>query len=96
MKIENPIQNTSFTPSVIAPSSDGGAAYITDFANVLEQARAVEPPAIRLTRNGDTLIGIVREEARSKGINLTGTQEYKLALSLAAHNGISNPNQIGT
>ena len=100
MKIENPIQNTSITPSVSAPSSDGGAASSstssTDFANVLEQARAAEPPATRLTRNGDTLIGIVREEARSKGINLTGTQEYKLALSLAAHNGIANPNQIGT
>ena len=100
MKIENPIQNTSITPSVSVPSSDGGTASSstssTDFANVLEQARATEPSATRLTRNGDTLIGIVREEARSKGINLTGTQEYKLALSLATHNGISNPNQIGT
>ena len=84
MKIENPIQNTSITPSVSAPSSDGGAASSstssTDFANVLEQARAAEPPATRLTRNGDTLIGIVREEARSKRINLTGTQGYKVAL----------------
>jgi hypothetical protein len=97
MKIDNPIQNTSFTPS--APTESGNTSNGStgaDFANVLEQAKSADIPPTRVTRNGDTLIGIVREEARAKGINLTGSQEYKLALSLAAHNGIANPNQIGT
>jgi hypothetical protein len=97
MKIDNPIQNTSFTPP--APTESGNASKGStgaDFANVLEQAKSADIPPTRVTRNGDTLIGIVREEARAKGINLTGSQEYKLALSLAAHNGIANPNQIGT
>jgi len=100
MNIDNPIQNTSFTPSASSTQGDSGNASTvatgTDFAKVLEKAKAADIPATRLTRNGDTLIGIVREEARAKGINLTGSQEYKLALSLASHNGISNPNQIGT
>ena len=100
MKIDNPIQNTSFTPAVQgtsventqAPISSGG----TPFAHMLEQAKAPETPATRVTKSGDTLIGIVREEAKSKGITLTGPQEYRLALSLASQNGIANPNQINT
>jgi len=100
MKIDNPIHNASFTPSVPAITSENEATSASssgaDFANVLEQAKTAEASATRLTRNGDTLTGIVRDEARAKGIVLTGSQEYKLALSLAAHNGIANPNRIGT
>jgi hypothetical protein len=66
------------------------------FANVLEQTKQAALPTTRLTKSGDTLIGIVRDEAKAKGINLSGSQEYRLAMSLAAHNGISNPNQIAT
>ena len=36
------------------------------------------------------------DEAKAKGITLSGSQEYRLAMSLAAHNGITNPNQIAT
>jgi hypothetical protein len=100
MKIDNAIQNTSFTPSVPATSSENTTpssnASEADFANVLEQTKQAALPATRLTKSGDTLIGIVRDEAKAKGINLSGPQEYRLAMSLAAHNGISNPNQIAT
>ena len=100
MKIDNAIQNTSFTPSVPATTSENSpASSLTsgaDFANVLEKTKLVEQPAIRTTKSGDTLIGIVRDEAKAKGINLSGSQEYRLAMSLAVHNGISNPNQIAT
>ena len=100
MKIDNPIQNTSFTPAVQGTSVENTPAPIssvgTPFANVLEQAKATETPASRVTKSGDTLTGIVREEAKSRGITLTGSQEYRLALSLASHNGIANPNQINT
>ena len=100
MKIDNAIQNTSFTPSVPATTSENSpASSLTsgaDFANILEKTKLVEQPAIRTTKSGDTLIGIVRDEAKAKGINLSGSQEYRLAMSLAVHNGISNPNQIAT
>ena len=99
MKIDNAIQNTSFTPSVPATSSENtptSSATEAGFANVLEQTKQSALPATRLTKSGDTLIGIVRDEAKAEGINLSGSQEYRLAMSLAAHNGISNPNQIAT
>jgi DNA-binding NarL/FixJ family response regulator len=100
MKIDNPIHNTSFTPNVPATSSEASAAPSVssgaDFANVLEKTKSAELPATRMTKSGDTLIGIVRDEAKAKGITLSGSQEFKLAMSLAAHNGIANPNQIAT
>ena len=100
MKIDNAIHNTSFTPIVPATSSDTSAASSVpsgaDFANVLEKTKSAELPATRITKSGDTLIGIVRDEAKAKGITLSGSQEFKLAMSLAAHNGIANPNQIAT
>jgi len=100
MKIDNPIHNTSFTPTVPATSSEASAATSTpsgaDFANVLEKTKSADLSATRITKTGDTLIGIVRDEAKAKGINLSGSQEYRLAMSLAAHNGIANPNQIAT
>jgi hypothetical protein len=100
MKIDNPIHNTSFTPNVPSTSSEASAAPSVpsgaDFANILEKTKSAELPATRITKSGDTLIGIVRDEAKAKGINLSGSQEYRLAMSLAAHNGIANPNQIAT
>ena len=100
MKIDNPIQNTSFTPAAQAAVSTGeptsSGALSTNFANVLEKTKLAEALATRVTKSGDTLVGIVRDEAKAKGITLTGSQEYKLALSLASHNGIANPNQIST
>jgi hypothetical protein len=100
MKIDNPIQNTSYTPAVTSASVENtpapGGSNGTPFANVLEQAKSNENPSTRLTKYGDTLVGIVREEAKSRGMTLTGPQEYRLALSLASQNGIANPNQINT
>ncbi len=100
MKIDNAIQNTSFTPALSSTSVENSPATAgksgTPFASLLEQAKAIETPATRITKSGDTLIGIVREEAKSRGITLKGPQEYRLAMSLAAQNGIANPNQINT
>lgn len=100
MKIDNAIQNTSFTPALSSTSVENSPATAgtsgTPFASLLEQAKAVETPATRVTKSGDTLIGIVREEAKSRGMTLKGPQEYRLAMSLAAQNGIANPNQINT
>jgi len=70
MKIDNPIHNTSFTPTVPATSSEASAASSTpsgaDFANVLEENKSADLSATRITKTGDTLIGIVRDEAKAK------------------------------
>lgn len=100
MKIDNALQNTSFSPAVSSASVENTPATAgssgTPFASLLEQAKGSVTPAIRMTKSGDTLIGIVREEAKARGMTLTGSQEYRLALSLASQNGIANPNQINT
>jgi hypothetical protein len=59
------------------------------FGKVLEQTHES-----RQVKSGDTLIGIVREQAQTKGLLLNGQQEYQWARSLADHNGIANPNKI--
>ncbi len=45
---------------------------------------------------GDTLIGMVRDVAKSKGQTLNGAQEFQLAQRLAQANGIGNANRIYT
>jgi len=45
---------------------------------------------------GDTLIGMVRDVAKTKGQALNGAQEFQLAQRLAQANGIGNANRIYT
>ena len=45
---------------------------------------------------GDTLIGMVRDVAKTKGQTLNGAQEFQLAQRLAQANGIGNANRIYT
>lgn len=73
----------------VEPLNSAEASNRTGFGKVLEQTHEN-----RLVKTGDTLIGIVREQAQTKGILLNGQQEYQWARSLAAHNGIANPNKI--
>ena len=77
-----------------AQAPDNGSAKAPAPSSAAPQAPT--PSATRTTRSGDTLIGIVRDEAKSRGISLSGSQEYKLAMTLASSNGIANPNQIAT
>ena len=51
-------------------------------------------PAVRSIKNGDTLSHIVRQEAQSRGVQLSGAQEFRSVMALAKDNGIANPNRI--
>ena len=70
------------------------------FAEVLQTAQSVgsAPPAgaalSRTIAAGDTLSGIVQEQAGAMGVKLEGAQAYRLAQQLAKANRIDNPDRI--
>lgn len=70
-------------------SNSAGSESRSGFGKILEQTNES-----RKVKAGDTLIGIVRQQAQLKGLQLNGSQEYQWARSLASQNGIANPNRI--
>jgi len=78
-----------------AASLAGGA-----FAQALQSAQSTgAPPAAgtalsRTIAAGDTLTGIVQEQAGAMGVKLESSQAYRLAQQLAKANHIDNPNRI--
>ena len=75
----------------------------TAFAQALQDAQNTNPsntaqsnpgPKIVTIGNGDTLIGVVRDQAEARGLKLTGSQEMRLARQVADANRISNPDRI--
>jgi len=76
------------------------------FGELLQQAQSKPPsalassPATARSRdthtisNGDTLIGLVRDQAQARGVSLSSTQELRLAQQLASDNGIGNADLV--
>lgn len=65
----------------------------TNFAQAMQKARP--SPAAQVTvGNGNTLTGIVRAQAESRGLKLSGPDEHRLAQQLANANKISNADLI--
>jgi len=65
----------------------------TSFAKVMQQAKPT--PAAQLTvGNGNTLTGIVRNQAEARGLKLSGLDEHRLVQQLASANKISNADLI--
>jgi len=64
--------------------------------SLVQQTGADRPSALRTVSAGDTLIGLVRQQAAAQGIALKPSQEMRLAQDLAHDNGIQNPNLIHT
>jgi hypothetical protein len=60
----------------------------------MEQAQQPATPSVRSIRPGDTLTGIVREQAQISGVKLTPSEEFRWTQALAADNGIQNANAI--
>ncbi len=80
-------------------SVSGAPSRVGAFAQVLGQVRQSQgsgsgAAAVRTVSNGDTLIGMVRQQAASQGVALSAAQEFKLAQQVAASNGIENANCI--
>jgi hypothetical protein len=83
---------------ILTPASAGDSAAASDAA-----AGASSPgfkqawndvQSVRTVQAGDNLVGIVRQHAQAQGVNLTDSQTYRYAQSLAANNGMPNANRI--
>ena len=90
MRIESNLPNAPIgnpPSSMVALSRPG-------FSKALEQAQQPATPGIRSIKPGDTLTGIVREQAQISGVKLTPSEEFRWTQALAADNGIQNANAI--
>ncbi|MFZ2738495.1 MAG: hypothetical protein WBI20_08810 [Burkholderiaceae bacterium] len=66
-----------------------------DFSQALRQLQPAASATLKIA-HGDTLIGIVRNQAQAQGLKLSNPQELRLAQQLASANQISNPDLIHT
>ena len=82
-------------------SGVGGSAKA--FSQVLQQAqgKSAAPAASAqqglgavTVATGDTLIGLVRDQAQARGVQLSSNQEMRLAQQLASANGIGNADLV--
>ncbi len=75
------------------------------FSQVLQQAQGTatgatpqalprQSPSEHAIATGETLIGVVRDQAQARGVRLSGTQEMRLAQQLASANGIGNADLV--
>ena len=68
-------------------------AFSKALGQIQQSAEAKSGP-LRTVGSGDTLIGLVREQASAQGLTLSGPQEMRLAQRVASENGIQNANRI--
>jgi len=72
------------------------------FTKALQQAQSAAPTtttrpapnALHTIQSGDTLIGVVRQQADMRGINLSAPQEMRLAQQIASANRIENADLV--
>jgi hypothetical protein len=90
MRIESNLPNAPIgnTPSNTVALSRPG------FSKAMEQAQQPATPGVRSIKPGDTLTGIVREQAQISGVKLTPSEEFRWTQALANDNGIQNANTI--
>ena len=77
-----------------AGQSGGAFAQVLQTAQTAGSSPAVGAALSRTIAAGDTLTGIVQEQAGAMGVKLEGAQAYKLAQQLAKANRIDNPDRI--
>ena len=76
-----------------APASTSASSGANKaFSQVLQQAQG--KAAAHIIAPGETLIGLVREQAQARGVQLGGNQEMRLAQQLASANGIGNADLV--
>jgi LysM domain len=77
-----------------AGQSGGAFAQALQTAQTAGSSPAVGAALSRTIAAGDTLTGIVQEQAGAMGVKLEGAQAYRLAQQLAKANRIDNPDRI--
>jgi len=75
-----------------APASTATPGSSQPFAQLLQQAQAKS--GTHTIAPGETLIGVVRNQAQALGVKLNGNQEMRLAQQLASGNGIGNADRV--
>ena len=90
MRIESNTPNAPVgsTPTTVAALSRPG------FAKALDQVQQTQPSQVKIIQSGDTLTGIVKDQAQRQGVKLSASEEFRWAQTLAADSGIQNPNAI--
>jgi hypothetical protein len=90
MRIESNLPNAPVgsTPTTVAALSRPG------FAKALDQVQQTQPAQVKVIQSGDTLTGIVKDQAQRQGVKLSASEEFRWAQALAADSGIQNPNAI--
>jgi len=90
MRIESNLPNAPLgsTPTTVAALSRPG------FAKALDQVQQTQPAQVKIIQSGDTLTGIVKEQAQRQGVKLSASEEFRWAQTLAADSGIHNANAI--
>lgn len=74
------------------PVSTGATVSNKQFSQLLQQAQAKS--GLHTIAPGETLIGVVRNQAQALGVKLNGNQEMRLAQQLASGNGIGNADRV--
>jgi hypothetical protein len=67
------------------------------FSQALRQVQNNDAPAnpnMRTVESGDTLIGMVRDQASAQGLDLSPSQQMRMAKQVGLSNGLSNVNRI--
>ena len=82
---------TSGAIQTISSANAGRGMISKGFTQALEQAQGGAGVKVE---SGDTLIGMIRDYARSKGQSFNAGQEFQLAQQVASANGIGNANRI--
>ena len=85
-------------PGVNLPNGVGKSAAPKAFAQALHQVRQPEGgragrPSVTI-KSGDTLIGLVKQQAAALGVAVKPSDEMRLAQQIAHENRIQNPNWI--
>ena len=90
MRIESNQPNAPLgnTPTTVAALSRPG------FAKALDQVQQTQPAQVKVIQSGDTLTGIVKDQAQRQGVKLSASEEFRWAQALATDSGIQNPNAI--
>ena len=90
MRIESNLPNAPLgsTPTTVAALSRPG------FAKALDQVQQTQPASVKVIQSGDTLTGIVKDQAQRQGVKLSASEEFRWAQTLASDSGIQNPNAI--
>jgi hypothetical protein len=94
MRLDDALSPTPIlTPSSAGDSAAAGDAAASASSSGFKQAWN-DVQSVRTVQAGDNLVSIVRQHAQAQGVNLTDSQTYRYAQSLATSNGMPNANRI--